>query len=49
MANVFWETKTVVCDICKERPMKKTVEINRGEYKGVCDECDPTKEDKMVV
>ena len=45
MTNLFWDTKTLVCDICKERPMKKTVKI-KGEWTGVCEECEPKEEKK---
>jgi len=45
MPNLLWELKTLVCDICKERPIIDTIKIN-GEYKGVCKECKPNKEVK---
>lgn len=44
MANLFWEVKTLVCDICKERPLKKTIELTKGRWVGVCSECEPNKE-----
>lgn len=37
------ELKTIVCDICKERPIKTTLKIN-GKWTGVCSECEPKKE-----
>jgi hypothetical protein len=45
MNNLLWEIKIIKCDICKERPLKKTIKIN-GEWKGVCSECEPIKKDK---
>ena len=30
---------TLLCDICKERPMTKTQQI-KGEWKAVCKECE---------
>lgn len=44
MAQLLWEVKVLVCDICKERPFKKTVEVSRGVWRGVCIECEPKKE-----
>lgn len=44
MSKLLWEVKTIVCDICKERPIKKTIEIERGHWIGVCSECEPKKE-----
>jgi hypothetical protein len=42
MPNLFkMEVKTLICDICKERPLKKTIEISKGVWKGVCKECEP--------
>jgi len=32
------EFETLMCDICKERPMVDTKKI-KGEWKGVCNEC----------
>lgn len=46
MTKLFWEIKTLVCDICKERPLKKTI-IIKGKWKGVCDECEPKKDEKI--
>lgn len=40
-----YETMTIVCDICKERPLKKTIKI-KDKWFGVCSECDMTKEVK---
>jgi hypothetical protein len=37
------EFMTLLCDICKERPMKTTQKI-QGEWKGVCSECEQKKE-----
>ena len=46
MDNLFkMEIKTLICDICKERPLKTVIKI-RGEWKGVCNECEPKKESK---
>jgi len=45
MAQLLWEVKILLCDICKERPLTETIKIN-GEYKGVCSECKPNKEVK---
>jgi len=45
MTKLIWELKTLVYDICKERPLTETIKIN-GEYKGVCSECKPNKEVK---
>lgn len=39
MAQILWENKVIVCDICRERPLKKVIQI-RGEFKGVCVECE---------
>lgn len=38
------EIMTVLCDVCKERPIKKVQKI-KGEYKAVCSECE-LKENK---
>jgi hypothetical protein len=46
MAQILWENKTIVCDICKEREMKKTMKI-KGNWLGVCKECEP-KNDYMT-
>jgi hypothetical protein len=40
MTKLLWEIKVIVCDICKERSLKKTIRIN-GKWKGVCEECEP--------
>jgi len=46
MPNLFkMEVKTLVCDICKERPLKTTIKI-QDKWFGVCKECEPTKEGK---
>jgi hypothetical protein len=45
MTKLLWELKTLVCDICKKNEMKKTIKI-KGEWKGVCSECEPNKEVK---
>jgi hypothetical protein len=49
MTNLFWEYKTIVCDICKERPMKTMIQVSPGVWKGVCEECNIKKEDKSGV
>ena len=42
MANLFkMEARTIVCDICKERPYKAIIEVSRGVWQGVCEECNP--------
>jgi hypothetical protein len=47
MPNIFkMECKTIVCDICKERPYKKVVEVSKGVWRGVCLECEPQREVK---
>jgi hypothetical protein len=46
MPKLLWELKTIVCDICKERPYKKVIEITVGRWIGVCNECEPKKEVK---
>jgi hypothetical protein len=46
MPKLLWEYKTILCDICKERPMKKTIQVSIGVFKGVCSECEPKKEIK---
>ena len=43
MPKLLWELKTIVCDICKERPYKKVVEVSKGVWKGVCQDCEPNK------
>jgi hypothetical protein len=43
MTQLQWEIKTIVCDICKERPYKTVIEVSRGIWKGVCEECNPDK------
>lgn len=40
MNNPFWEHKEIVCDVCRERPVKKTIEISRGHWIGICVECE---------
>jgi hypothetical protein len=37
------EFQTLLCDVCKERPMKKLEEKNR-EWIAVCEECAKNKE-----
>lgn len=45
--NIFkMENRVIVCDICRERPYKEVVEVSRGVWKGVCEECNPKKEVK---
>jgi hypothetical protein len=46
MTNLLWENKIIVCDICKEREMKKTILI-KGEFKGVCKECELKEQEKI--
>jgi len=46
MTKLLWEVKTILCDICKERPLKKTIELTRGRWIGVCQECEPKSEVK---
>jgi hypothetical protein len=43
---LLWENKVITCDICRERPLKKTIELTRGRWVGVCQECEPKKEVK---
>ena len=43
MAKLLWELKIILCDICKERPIKKVIQIGR-EFKGVCIECEIKKD-----
>jgi len=43
MSKLLWEVKTLICDICKERPMITTIEVSRGNWKGVCAECNISK------
>jgi hypothetical protein len=45
MTKLLWEVKTLICDICRERPIIDTIKI-KGEWKGVCSECRPDKEVK---
>lgn len=45
MAQILWENKVIVCDICKERPLKKVIQI-KGEFRGVCRECEPQEQEK---
>ena len=47
MSKLLWEVKTLICDICKERPYKTTIRI-KGEWKGVCSECEPKKEEPKL-
>ena len=44
MTKLYWELKTILCDICKERPMKKVIQIGK-EFKGVCIECEIKKDE----
>jgi len=46
MTKLLWENKILVCDICKERPMKKTIQVAIGRWLGVCEECEIKKEKK---
>jgi len=46
MPHLLWDNMVLVCDICKERPLKKVVEVSRGRWVGVCSECEPNKEVK---
>jgi len=47
MTNLFkMENRIIVCDICKERPFKEVVEVNKGVWQGVCEKCEPKKEVK---
>ena len=40
MPNLFkMECKTIVCDICRERPYKEVVEVSKGKWLGVCGVC----------
>lgn len=41
MPNLFWEVKTLVCDVCRERPMVKVIQVSVGNWKGLCRECIP--------
>lgn len=40
-----YETMVIICDICKERPLKTTIKV-KGVWVGVCSECEPKKEIK---
>lgn len=43
------ENMTLVCDICRERPLVDTVKI-KGVWFGVCNECKPGKKElKMKI
>jgi hypothetical protein len=46
MAKIYEENKILLCDICKERPFKETIQISRGVWRGVCIECKPKGEVK---
>jgi hypothetical protein len=39
---------TLMCDICKERPVIDTQKI-KGEWKGVCRECGGVKENELQM
>ena len=47
MPKLLWENKVLICDICKERPIKKTIELKRGHWVGICSECEPKREEKI--
>ena len=49
MPKLLWELQTIVCDICRERPYKKVIEITVGRWIGVCSECEPKKEVKKPL
>ena len=49
MSKLLWEVKELVCDNCKERPIKKVVEISKGNWKGLCVECILKKEEGKYV
>ena len=40
MTKFLWENKVIVCDICRERPYKKVVEVNKGIWQGICAICE---------
>ena len=44
MPKLLWEVKTLMCDICRERLLKRTVEVSKGVWRGVCAECDLNKD-----
>ncbi len=44
MAQILWENKVIVCDLCKKNEMRKTILI-KGEFKGVCRECEPKEQE----
>lgn len=46
MPKLLEEFIIILCDICKERPYKKVIEITRGRWIGVCSECEPKKENE---
>lgn len=39
MANLLWENKIIVCDICKQYEVKSTIEVSKRIWKGVCEHC----------
>ena len=43
--GIGYDTMTIICDICKEKQMIKTIKI-KNEWFGVCSECDKLKEVK---
>jgi hypothetical protein len=46
MPNLFkMEVMTLVCDVCKERPLKTTIKI-KDRWLGVCESCEPQREVK---
>lgn len=42
---ILQENKVILCDICKERPYKTTIELTRGNWVGVCNECNPKEKE----
>ena len=48
MGKLIWENKVIMCDICRERPMKSVVKI-KGVWKGVCCECEPKEKEKKCI
>lgn len=44
MTKLLWENKIIVCDICKERPMKKIIQVRIGQWLGVCEKCEKKEE-----
>ena len=46
MTNLLWANKTIICDLCKQGEVTKTIELTRGHWVGVCSNCEPKKEGK---